>query len=396
MVSTRKILALTFLGSFAVISIERGVYFYTASRLGFSDGQNLALALAFGALYVVGSLVSHRLASALGEKRALLAVILAQMLVHLGMATLPAGVLFWILDPLAGLLYGMQWPIIESYISAGRCSRSTHRILGLFNMSWASAIPLNLALAGPIIEYAPAGLFLLPAALNGVMLLLMRHLPVVPPRLEDDHPHRPPRAELIRLRALLGGHRWGLVLSMTALFILAPLMPSIYRDLGLGVESASALSGLLDVLRVGAFLVLWLYGGWHGRTWPVLATVVLLPGGFALVLMGGRVEWVLLGEVLFGLGNGVAYYGALHYAQLVHNAAVEAGGAHEALIGTGFAVGPLAGLIGLALAPRVGGAWPDLSAQWTTLLGTLCAFAPVLLLCSAAALRCAFRAAKKA
>jgi hypothetical protein len=392
MVSARKILALTFVGSFAVISIERGVYFYTASRLGFGDGANLALALAFGLMYVIGSLVSHRVTVALGEKRTLGCVVVAQMLVHLGMSTLPGGVMFWILDPLAGLLYGMQWPIIESYISAGRCSRDTHRILGLFNMSWAVAIPLNLALAGPIIEHAPAGLFLLPAALNLIMLLLMRHLPSAPPRLQEDHPHRPALAELARLRALLGGHRWGLVLSMTALFILAPIMPRIYRDLGMGVESASALSGLLDVLRVGAFLLLWLYGGWHGKTWPVLGTVVLLPVGFAMVLLGGRIEWVLLGEVLFGLGNGLAYYGALHYAQVVHNAAVEAGGAHEALIGTGFAVGPLAGLIGLALAPRVGQTWPELSETWTSLLGTLCAFGPVLLLCLVAAVRCLLRA----
>ena len=36
------------------------------------------------------------------------------------------------------------------------------------------------------------------------------------------------------------------------------------------------------------------------------------------------------------------------------NASVEAGGGHEGLIGTGFALGPLAGLIGVAIQPHIG------------------------------------------
>ncbi|HYP90435.1 MAG TPA: hypothetical protein VEQ59_19820, partial [Polyangiaceae bacterium] len=42
------------------------------------------------------------------------------------------------------------------------------------------------------------------------------------------------------------------------------------------------------------------------------------------------------------------------YAQVVQNASVDAGGAHEALIGLGYALGPGAGLIGTALAHGAG------------------------------------------
>jgi hypothetical protein len=61
---------------------------------------------------------------------------------------------------------------------------------------------------------------------------------------------------------------------------------------------------------------------------------------------------------------------------VVKNAAVDAGGGHEGLIGLGFAVGPLAGLAGTRLAPAAG------SLFW----GTTIAIAPVFLVCAAGAL----------
>jgi hypothetical protein len=60
---------------------------------------------------------------------------------------------------------------------------------------------------------------------------------------------------------------------------------------------------------------------------------------------------------------------------VVKNAAVEAGGAHEGLIGGAFVVGPVAGLLGRLAAPAVGGA----------VLGMAVGIGPVILACGAAA-----------
>ena len=49
-----------------------------------------------------------------------------------------------------------------------------------------------------------------------------------------------------------------------------------------------------------------------------------------------------------------AYTASLYYALVVKNASVDAGGAHEALIGLGFVLGPVAGLVGGALAKPLG------------------------------------------
>jgi MFS family permease len=58
---------------------------------------------------------------------------------------------------------------------------------------------------------------------------------------------------------------------------------------------------------------------------------------------------VVLGLVCFGLGMAAIYCGAIYYAMEVGSAEVEAGGAHEALIGVGYTAGPLCGLAAGAL-----------------------------------------------
>jgi hypothetical protein len=99
------------------------------------------------------------------------------------------------------------------------------------------------------------------------------------------------------------------------------------------------------------------------------------------VLLGQSVSAVIGGELLFGTAAGFLYTAALYYAQLVQNASVDAGGAHEALIGVGYALGPGAGLIGTALA---GGAGPGSAAY---VRGMSIATLPLILVCTVCALR---------
>ena len=79
-----------------------------------------------------------------------------------------------------------------------------------------------------------------------------------------------------------------------------------------------------------------------------------MTGGFALVVTGPTLGWMLVGLALLGVGLGVVYYAALYYALAVGHARVEAGGTHEGLIGAGYATGPLVGLGGSAVAGGAG------------------------------------------
>lgn len=355
-VTAAGLLVLTFVESFATILVERAGYFYTRDRLGFSNVENLWLALAFGACYVAGAAASHPAARRWGEKRLLVASLGALVPLHAAMALCPTAAVVFAGSMVHGCLSGLKWPVVESYVSAGYPPDRQVKVLGRFNVTWASSVPLALAAAGPLIVWRPWALFAAAAAINVFSLVLALRLTDHPRHLAEDHPQRPARVEMVRLEHLLWSARWIMLASYSCLWILAALMPGIFAGrLGYSARESAGMSGLLDVVRLGAFLVLGLWTAWRGRAGWLLQGIVVLPGGFLLVLFGPNLAMFLAGEAAFGWGAGAIYYAALYYAMVVKNAAVEAGGVHEALIGGGFALGPAAGLLGAAVEGRVGG-----------------------------------------
>ena len=169
--------------------------------------------------------------------------------------------------------------------------------------------------------------------------------------------------------------------SYAALWILAAMAPDIFKNLGVGIIWGTGLAGLVDVARLTAFIVLERWRAWHGRRWPLVCVIPALPAGLLIVLFGGSLGVVLAGEVLFGLAAGMTYYAALYYAMVVKNASVDAGGAHEGLIGAGFALGPAAGLAGIALTP----------ALESKALGTIAGIGPLFVICAVGATRALVR-----
>ncbi len=382
MTRLRRILLIVFTEHVATILIERGIYFYTHARLGFGATDNLWLAFGFGVAYVLGALSSHRLAVRLGEKRLLVGIVLAEMAVHAILMAVPAPTVLIAGALLAGALNGLKWPVVESYVSAGRTPSETARSVGKFNLTWSISIPVTLLVAGPIIEAWAPGLFALAAGMNVLSLLLMRPLPARPIHLPQDHPERLSLARLKRCAWLLISARWSLLASYSMMWVMAALLPGILGDFGFSVAAATALAAVLDICRGMTFGVLSRGSWWHHHRRPLLLVVFALPAGFFAVLFGWHLAVVLAGEIVFGIAMGITYYAALYYAMLVKDASVEAGGGHEGLIGTGFAVGPAAGLLGHALEPALG----------SLMLGRLLGLGGLILACASGALRALLRA----
>jgi MFS family permease len=381
-----RILLTVFGTSFSGTLLQRGGYFYTHQVLGFSQAQNLWLALLVGVTYIAGATASHPLSARLGERRTLLSVLLALVSLHLLIAAVPSAALLVIALASIAFLQGSMWPIFESYMSAGETPRNLGRVLSRYNICWALSVPLSLALAGLIIASgSPRLLFLTAAALFTLVLLSCRAFPPKPAHLEADHAERPNAALLHSYRPLLRASRLAMLLSYALMYVLAPLMPEIMTGIGLDTASAARAASVLDVARLSCFLALFAWSGWHGRKLPILVAIGALPVGFALVLLGPSIAPVIVGEVLFGAAVGFLYTAALYYAQVVQNASVDAGGAHEALIGLGYALGPGAGLIGTALAHGAGAG----SAAYAQ--GMSLATLPLVAVCSCAALWQLFR-----
>jgi MFS family permease len=362
---------LTFIESLATILVERGSYFFCHDRLGFSDAENLALALAFGVAYALGAITSHPVSKRLGERRLLTIAVIAQLLASAVMAWLPSPAVLFAGMTFSGLLNGQKWPVVESYVTAGRTPLKTARILGYFNLSWAVAVPVALVLAGPLIEWRSWGLFALAGALNVVTLGLVATLPSRCAHLPNDHPERPRPEQALRLGRLMYASRMIMLVSYSSMWILAALMPRIFADLGYSTSQSTALSATLDITRLAAFAILGAWAGWHGRRYPLIIAMPILAGGFSMVIFGTSLPMVLGGELMFGAAAGIIYFAALYYAIVVKNASVEAGAGHEGLIGSGFALGPIAGLIGVALEPHIG----------SRVAGILLGVAPIFCVC---------------
>lgn len=380
------VLVLSFLESFSTIVLERGIYFYSHDALGFSEMDNLWLALGFGVVYVLGALSSHGASRMTSERSALAACIAALLVLHAAMTLWPSGLVLVLGFVLVGLLEGLKWPIIESYVASGLAPKEQLAALAAFNLSWAAAVPLALGLSGPIISSGhPQWLFGLTVLLNLVSLAIVFSLPRVATHLEASHPERPVALALERYRRLLVSSRWSMLSSYALLFLLAPLMPGVFHRLGQSVEHATWWAACLDAVRLITFGLLGVLTAWHGRTGPLVMNAIGLPLSFAAILFGPALWVVVLGEIAFGVLAGVTYFAALYYAMVVKNASVDAGGAHESMIGLGFALGPGVGLVGHALSRAAG----------SYLGGVLLGVAPLLAVCLWGAFRPLVGASRK-
>ena len=370
-----RLMAITFCESFATMLIERGIYFFAHERLRFDDIENLALALGFGGAYVLGALLSHAMARRLSEKGVLLLALVGQAAAFVVLCLWHGPYAVAIVNGVIGYLAGTKWPVVESYISAGRTPRDQVRAVGRFNLAWAGAIPPCMVVAGPLIAWRPEGLFLAGLGLTVASFVLAVALRRRPVHLRADHPERPTPLQMRRLTGLLAASRWSMISCYASLWILAALLPGVFADLDIPVTVATALAGLLDVFRLVAFASLQVWHGWHSRVWPLAIVLVGLPVGFFMAISAAGLPLVLAGELVFGLSAGMTYVGSLYYGMVVKNAAVEAGGAHEGMIGAGFALGPCIGLVGRKLGPFLGG----------PVVGMAAGVGPLLALCSAGA-----------
>ena len=350
------LILITFIESVSLAMAGIGVYFYTHEILQFSDGQNLVLALCNGGTYVATALVSHRVSARLGEKRALTAALVVQVLGHglmwcfaaSGWAVVTGSIAF-------SLCGGLKWPVIESYVSAGRTPDETARALGRFNVAWSLATPLGIIAAGPVIASgAPALLFAAVLVLDVLSLLLIWPLERVPQHLAHDHPQRPGAQRLSRWEALLASSRWSMITCYGVLYMLNALLPGIFDRLGFAIAAATGLAAVIHLARLAAFLVMRYRTGWHG--WLGLHVLIILgvPLGFALIVSEQWLVVVLAGELILGVVSGMSYYAALYYAMVIENAAVDAGSGHETSIGLGLTGGPAVGLVGAKMAAVTG------------------------------------------
>jgi hypothetical protein len=351
--SLSAVLSVTFLGSVGSGAFWAGIFFVTASHYRFSPVRNLVLAAAMGGVYAVAARRAGSLLRAL-ERRFSPRTVLAGALGMWGLASLAPLAegdlepVLWLTALVGGAMPAIVWPIIESFLAAGRHGKEMRSALGWFNVTWtpATAVPLILmpALAKANVLWAVA----ITAVMNAGAIVVAL---VALPRRPGVHAREAAEAAVGREYPwLVRSASWLLPLSYVMSATLAPVLPHRLDAVGAGAIPSSVVASMWMVTRFATLGLMWRVGFWHGRWGTLVVGAAALAAGLVMVLIGARLETVVTGLALFGVGMGLIYYSAIYYSMAVGHAAVDAGGTFEALIGLGYCVGPLLGLAGHASA----------------------------------------------
>jgi hypothetical protein len=356
------VLAVTFLGSVSGGAFWSGLFFVTAEHYRFSPVRNLALASLMGAVYALSARYAGALTAGVpdgspGRRPSPRAVLVGSLAVWGAAALAPT-----LLPDLEGALWAsalvgaatsaITWPVVESYLAAGRHGPSMRAAIGWFNVTWTPATALPLLLLPAVARVGLTWTVSLSALANAAALVVaLVSLPRRPGAHEDDAADAAVGSEY---PALMRSTAWLLPLSYVVSAALGPVLPHRLAAVGADTSSGggSVVAALWMAARFAALLVMARTGFWHGR-WGTLALAgAALAAGLALVLLASSLAVLVAGLLLFGAGMGITYCASLYCSMAVGRAAVEAGGNFEARIGLGYCVGPLAGIAGqLAMAP---------------------------------------------
>jgi MFS family permease len=373
------VLSLTFFGSLGTGAVSNGVYFVAASEYGFGHARNFALGLALGIVYIPGALLVGPSLRRLIRKNPRFATRTGLITLNIILAALCLGVaplaragmgvgVLWAFALIYGALVGAYWPIVESYLSGGRKDKALREATGRFNITWTLAVAISLVAMSPLIKARPLEVITLVGVAHACSLLLVMVLPREPAGHPADTPHAVPP----EYRRLLAINRVLLPASYVALSALSPYWPAALNKLEVPLTWQTVLVSVWMFARTVTVLVLERWHGWHGsRAMPAVGCVTLLTG-FALAIVGPEIGGTpgiaaTLGALtLYGVGMAVIYAGAIYYAFEVGMESVDSGSTHEALIGVGYTVGPLLGL--MAIGTEHAGLVPESGFRWVLLV----------------------------
>jgi hypothetical protein len=342
--------ALTFLCSIGTGVVWAGVPFIAKEYYGFSQSTTLWLYVVLGATYVVGALSAarglRRVERTLSPRGVLAAILLVSTMACAALMLTDAVWMLWASVIAINVVMSWLWPLVESYVTASRHGRDMRHALGVWNLTWTSAVVLSLIAMFPLVERhakvsleATGGLFLLG-------LLTLRWLPRAPGahgEATDDDEHAVNRREYPQL---LQASRMLLPVSYVLNSCMSPLLPFLLTDLGVPPRWRTPLTATWALSRLVTMLVLWKGHFWHGRWGALLMGAASLTIGFGMVVTAASLALVMIGLILVGVGMAVLYFATLYYAMTVGASQVDASGKFEALIGGGYTIGPLAGLLG--------------------------------------------------
>jgi DHA1 family multidrug resistance protein-like MFS transporter len=340
----KRLMAVAFLIDLAVAGVSLAAQFL-AIRLGASPLLLGLLGMTGSLAYTVGCLTVGSLSDRVGRLKPTLAACLIAPTIWLlmGRATEPWHLLA--LAPVAGFSMALLWPAMMAWLAelSGDSRRRLNRSISLFNISWSAGLMLGPLLTG----YAWGANAYLPFACAAVAgyacLVLLVKTPLGRQQGETPQPPATPASpQLVQQFLLLA---W---VGNFATWFSRGSIGSTFPKLGAELQFSESLVGtLLFVLgasQVLAFGLARLTDRWQYRLRFLLGAEALGLAGMLVAVMAQTPALFIVGFVLGGLCSGVTYVSSLTYAlQGSVESRGQRSGWHEAVLGLGVVMGPLAG-----------------------------------------------------
>ena len=359
-VSKSAYFVIEFLNSFGTSFYYFYLFFFMEREFGFGNLGNLGLSAANGFLYMFAA----RYAGSYGQRRGYhraLRIGFSVMIVSMGLAFL-AGSATAHLGAMAIWTLGMcfTWPTLEALVSENDSPVRLQRSLGIYNLVWAGASACSYFFGSAILEvFGARSLFVIPAGLHATQWILLElvergwlfaessNSKPVSASTEIELTARP----IARTKALLRMAWIANPFAYVAINTVAATMPMLASRLELSPMMVGFFCSIWFFARLGTFLILWLWPGWHYRLSWFLASYGLLMVSFVGLSLGRLVWVVVLSQVTFGIAIGLIYYSSLYYSMDAGDSKGDHGGIHESAIGAGIFLGPAVGAAGIALFP---------------------------------------------
>lgn len=362
------------------------LFFLMEREFGFQNFGNLCVSASYGLVYALSSWFGGRFGQRQGYFRAL-SLGFVTMIVALSSALFShtaVGQIGWLIVWTIGVCF--TWPALEALVSEGEGPLGLQRMVGIYNLTWASASALAYFSGGAIVEkLGLRSIFWVPVGVHGVQVVLLFWLHSQSRRVTDAEssriPDRPKGSRYESNPRPIARARMFLRLAWTAnpfayvaINTLAAVIPGLAKELSLTPMKAGFFCSIWFFVRWFTFLALWLWPGWHYRARWFFGAFVLLISSFASILLVPNLAAIVVAQIAFGIAVGLIYYSSLFYSMDAGEAKGEHGGFHEAAIGVGIFLGPAAGAATLKLLP----AWPNSAA--VAVSGLLCVGLALLLI----------------
>ncbi len=358
------------INSFATTLYFYYLFFFLPQQFGFTNKQNLICAAFSGIIYVFASWYSGRFAQRQGCHTAL----------YFGFALMTAALLFGGMSGsalghvlvLAGWTLGMSftWPALEACVSESDTRQEVQRMVGLYNLVWSGTAALAYFVGGAMLEkLGPRSSFLVPAAMHLAQLIILFCATKVSARSNQfsvPHPsatHPLPAVEPPSFhplsRAFLRMAWVANPFAYIAINSLIPTIPYLAKKFELSPMFAGFFCSIWLFSRMGAFLGLCLWPGWHYRFNYLMMAYLGMVISFITLLLAPNIWAMIFAQVIFGLAIGLIYYSSLYYSMDAGDTKGEHGGLHEAAIGVGNFAGPAIGATALHYIPALpnAGTW---------------------------------------